>query len=194
MKTQSQYKELSDAELIRLYLQTHNDSHFNALYRRYAAKVYGKCYSILKDSELAHDAVQDIFVKVMMSVSGFSEKSQFSTWLYSITYNYCIDAVRKKTKEKLLFSEDIERAPDVADEDVPDEHLMEMDVMHLKEVLDILPEGDKMVLLMKYQDDMSIRDIADILHKTESATKMKVKRAKQKALEVFMKNKVKRGE
>ncbi len=194
MNTQAQYKELSDAELIRQYLQTHNDSHFNALYRRYAAKVYGKCYSILKDSELAHDAVQDIFVKVMMSVSGFSEKSQFSTWLYSITYNYCIDAVRKKTKEKLLFSEDIERAPDVADEDVPDEHLMEMDVMHLKEVLDILPEGDRMVLLMKYQDDMSIRDIADILHKTESATKMKVKRAKHKALEVFMKNKVKRGE
>ena len=194
MNIQAQYKELSDAELIRLYLQTHNDGHFNALYRRYAAKVYGKCYSILKDGELAHDAVQDIFVKVMMSVSGFSEKSQFSTWLYSITYNYCIDAVRKKTKEKLLFSEDIERAPDVADEDVPDEHLMEMDVKHLKEVLDVLPEGDRMVLLMKYQDDMSIRDIADILHKTESATKMKVKRAKQKALEVFMKNKVKRGE
>ena len=194
MNNQSQYKDLSDAELIRLYLQTHNDGHFNILYRRYAAKVYGKCYSILKDSELAHDAVQDIFVKVMMSVSGFGEKSQFSTWLYSITYNYCIDAVRKKTKEKLLFSEDIERAPDVADEDVPDQHLMEMDVKHLKEVLDILPEGDRMVLLMKYQDEMSIKDIADILHKTESATKMKVKRAKQKALEVFIKNREKRGE
>lgn len=187
MNTQAQYKELSDVELVRMYLQTHNDSHFNALYRRYAAKVYGKCYSILKDTELAHDAVQDIFIKVMTSIAGFGEKSQFSTWLYSITYNYCIDSVRKKKKEKTMFAEDIERAPDVADEEVPDEYLMEMDVKYLKRVLEELPEGDKLVLLMKYQDDMSIKEIADIVNKTESATKMKIKRAKQKAFEIFEK-------
>ena len=187
MNTQAQYKELSDSELVRSYLQTHNESHFNALYRRYAAKVYGKCYSILKDTELAHDAVQDIFVKVMMNISSFGEKSQFSTWLYSVTYNYCIDSVRKKKKEKTLFSEDIERAPDVADEEIPDEYLLEMDVKHLKLVLDAIPEGDKMILLMKYQDDMSIKEIADILKKTESATKMQIKRAKQKAYQIFEK-------
>lgn len=187
MNTQAQYRELSDVELVRMYLQTHNDSHFNALYRRYAAKVYGKCYSILKDTELAHDAVQDIFIKVMTSIAGFGEKSQFSTWLYSITYNYCIDSVRKKKKEKTMFAEDIERAPDVADEEVPDEYLMEMDVKYLKRVLEELPEGDKLVLLMKYQDDMSIKEIADIVNKTESATKMKIKRAKQKAFEIFEK-------
>ena len=187
MNTQAQYKELSDSELVRSYLQTHNESDFNALYRRYAAKVYGKCYSILKDTELAHDAVQDIFVKVMMNISSFGEKSQFSTWLYSVTYNYCIDSVRKKKKEKTLFSEDIERAPDVADEEIPDEYLLEMDVKHLKLVLDAIPEGDKMILLMKYQDDMSIKEIADILKKTESATKMQIKRAKQKAYQIFEK-------
>ncbi len=187
MSTQVQDKEIADAELVRMYLQTHNDSHFNALYRRYAAKVYGKCYSILKDTELAHDAVQDIFIKVMMNIASFGEKSQFSTWLYSITYNYCIDSVRKKKKEKILFAEDIERAPDVAEQEVPDEYLMEMEVQYLKKVLDALPQGDKMVLVMKYEDDMSIKEIADIVKKTESATKMQIKRAKHKAFEIFEK-------
>jgi RNA polymerase sigma factor (sigma-70 family) len=155
------------------------------LYRKYSGKVYGKCISILKHEDEARDAVQDIFVKIMLNLGNFGEKSQFSTWIYSITYNFCIDVIRKKKKDKTLFSEDIERAPDVAADEVPDEYLLEMDMKYLKQVLEELPTGDKMILLMKYQDDMSIKEIADILDKTESAIKMKIKRAKHKAQEIF---------
>ncbi len=179
---------MSDAEVVREYLRTQNQAYFSILYRKYAGKVYGKCLSILKDEDEARDAVQDIFVKIMLNMASFGEKAQFSTWIYSITYNFCIDTIRKKKKEKTLFSEDIERAPDVPEEEVPDEYLMAMDVKNLKAVLEALPTEDKMVLLMKYQDDMSIKDIADITKKTESAIKMKLKRAKHKAQEIFEKN------
>lgn len=118
-------------------------------------------------------------------MAGFNEKSQFSTWVYSITYNYCIDIVRKQKKEKTLFSEDIERAPDVAEEEIPDEYLLEMDSKQLREVLNELSAADSAILLMKYQDDMSIKEIADLLGKTESAIKMKIKRAKHKAQDLF---------
>ncbi len=84
-----------------------------------------------------------------------------------------------------MFSEDIERAPDVAAEEVPDQFLMEMDVKNLKIVLEALPDSDRLILIMKYHDDMSIRDIAETLDKTESAVKMKIKRAKEKAKELF---------
>ena len=113
-------------------------------------------------------------------MSKFGEKSKFSTWIYSITYNYCIDFIRRKKKEKNLFSDEIENAPDIVD-DVPDIALLEMEVHKLKAVLKDIPSGDRAILLMKYQDDMSIKEIADILDKSESAVKMKIKRAKAKA-------------
>jgi RNA polymerase sigma-70 factor (ECF subfamily) len=93
--------------------------------------------------------------------------------------------VRKQKKEKTLFSEDIERAPDVAEEEIPDEYLLEMDGKQLREVLNELSAADSAILLMKYQDDMSIKEIADLLGKTESAIKMKINRAKHKAQDLF---------
>ena len=96
-----------------------------------------------------------------------------------------MDVVRKRKKNKLLFSDDIERAPDVAEEEIPDSYFLDLSLPQLKEILDELPEGDRMVILYKYQDDISIKDIAEIIDKTESATKMKIKRAKMKAAEIF---------
>lgn len=180
-------KEMSDSEIIKEYLRTQNSLYFSMLYRKYSGKVYGKCISILKNDDEAKDAVQDIFVKIMLNLGNFGEKSQFSTWIYSITYNFCIDNIRKRKKDKTLFSEDVERAPDVAEEEVPDEYLLEMDVKYLKRVLEELPTGDRMIILMKYQDDMSIKEIAEMIDKTESAVKMKIKRAKHKAQELFEK-------
>ena len=185
MNQQAAQQEQSDAEVIRLYLANQDARFFSILYRRYANKVYGKCISILKNDAEARDAMQDIFVKIMLNLGNFGEKSQFSTWVYSITYNYCIDAIRKKKKEKTMFSEDIERAPDVAVEEVPDQFLLEMDIKNLKVVLEALPDSDRLILIMKYHDEMSIKEIADTLGKTESAVKMKIKRAKEKAKELF---------
>lgn len=77
--------------------------------------------------------------------------------------------------------EEPERTPDIVDDDVPDQELLEMEVKQLKRVLEEIPVDDKAILLMKYQDDMSIKEIAGILGKTESAVKMRIKRAKAKA-------------
>ena len=187
MSIHSANREMSDADIIKEYLRTQNPSFFSILYRKYAGKVYGKCLSILRNEDEAKDAVQDIFVKIMLNLGNFGEKSQFSTWIYSITYNFCIDLIRKRKKEKTLFSDDIERVPDVAEEDVPDEFMREMDIKYLKQVLEELSTGDRIILLMKYQDELSIKEIADTIDKTESAVKMKIKRAKHKAQELYLK-------
>ncbi len=187
MSIHSANKEISDADIIKEYLRTQNSTFFSILYRKYAGKVYGKCLSILRNEDEARDAVQDIFVKIMLNLGNFGEKSQFSTWIYSITYNFCIDLIRKRKKEKTLFSDDIERVPDVAEEDVPDEFMREMDIKYLKQVLEELSTGDRIILLMKYQDELSIKEIADTIDKTESAVKMKIKRAKHKAQDLYLK-------
>jgi RNA polymerase sigma factor (sigma-70 family) len=178
-------KKRSDIELIQRYLETQESAYFDRLYNRYATKVYAKCLTLLRNETHAQDAVQDIFTKIFLNLSKFSERSKFSTWVYSITYNYCIDLIRRGKKYKKLFSDEAEDPPDLADNDIPDKELLEMEIEKLKVVLDELPPGDKAVLLMKYHDQMQIKDIAVALEKTESAIKMKIKRAKERARKVY---------
>ena len=178
--------KVKDIDLIQEYLRTKDSRHFTTLYRKYSAKVYGKCISLLREEHLAKDATQDIFMKIFLNLGQFGAQSKFSTWVYSITYNYCIDVIRKKKKMGNIFSDEMERMPDVIDE-VHDEALLTMEVNRLREVLNEIPVGDKAILLMKYQDGLQIKDIAMILDKTESAIKMKIKRAKHKAQNVYNK-------
>lgn len=171
---------MKDFEVVHTYLETQASRCFSLLYSRYASKIFSKCITMLKDEAMAQDATQEIFMKIFLNIAKFGEKAKFSTWVYSITYNYCIDFIRRKKKQQNLFTDDIEKAPDNIDE-VPDEALLAMEVHQLKRVLEELPSGDRAILLMKYQDDMSIKEIAETLDKTESAVKMQIMRAKDKA-------------
>ena len=162
---------LSDTDLIARYLRDQNTRYFSELYRRYAGKVFAKCISMLSDEGLARDAMQDIFIKVLLNLSRFSAQSTFSTWVYSITYNYCIDLIRKKKKLQMVYTEDVGKLSKETDEDVPDSVLLEMKQERLKMVMQNLPPGDKAILMMKYIDDLSIKDIAEVLNKNGEIAK-----------------------
>lgn len=178
--------DIADEELVSEYLLTQNARYFEILYQRYSGKVYAKCLTILNDNFLAMDAMQDIFMKVMLSISTFKSKAKFSTWLYSITYNFCIDETRKRKKRMMAGEEEIEKLTDtLEDEDqIEDERLISVKVDHMKEILGEMKEIDKSILLMKYQDDLSIKEIVDITNKSESAVKMQLKRAKEKFVKI----------
>lgn len=178
--------DIADEELVSEYLLTQNARYFEILYQRYSGKVYAKCLTILNDNFLAMDAMQDIFMKVMLSISSFKSKAKFSTWLYSITYNFCIDETRKRKKRMMAGEEEIEKLTDtLEDEDqIEDERLISVKVDHMKEILGEMKEIDKSILLMKYQDDLSIKEIVDITNKSESAVKMQLKRAKEKFVKI----------
>jgi RNA polymerase sigma factor (sigma-70 family) len=176
---------LTDSQLIGLYLQDQDARHFSQLYRRYAGKVFAKCISMLADHGLARDATQDVFIKILLNLSKFTEQSSFSTWVYSITYNYCIDLIRKKKKNILVFTEDIGRVSTATEVEMPDSVILEMEVNRLEKVMHKLPVGDKAILDMKYTEDMSIKEIGEVLNKTESAIKMQIMRAKIKAQSIY---------
>jgi RNA polymerase sigma-70 factor (ECF subfamily) len=159
--------------------------YFTVLYRRYAGKVFAKCISMLADEGQARDATQDIFIKVLLNLARFTEQSSFSTWVYSITYNYCIDMIRKKKKMPLIFTEDVVKVSTETNQELPDSVLLEMKQERLEKVIDRLPPGDKAILMMKYIDDMQIREIGEVLGKTESAIKMQIMRAKQRAQLIY---------
>ena len=171
----------SDEDLVNLYLESQNTAYFNVLYDRYSDKVFAKCISMLKDESTAEDAVQDIFMKVLLNLSKFKMNARFSTWLYSISYNFCIDKIRRRKKERDLVTDvdDINNYEGVVDED-DDSDILETNVVQMKHILEQMKVSDKAVLFMKYQDDLSIKEMTEILNLSESAIKMKIKRAKEK--------------
>jgi RNA polymerase sigma-70 factor (ECF subfamily) len=170
-------EKYSDEELIALYKGSRDMQLISKLYDKYSLKIYCRCISILKDEQSAQDAVHDIFIKILLNIYKFSGKSRFSTWLYSITYNYCIDQIRKR--KKLNISDDDVQNIELLDE--PNNALLlEIKVTRLEKILELIPKEDKTILLMKYQDGMTIREISSVFDKTESSIKMKLKRAKLK--------------
>ena len=176
--------DVSDEEVVSLYLETQNVAYFNILYDRYSGKIFAKCLSLLKSESEAKDATQDVLMKILLNLSKFGGKSRFSTWIYSITYNFCIDFIRRKKKDPSVYVDDLLENLDL-EEEIDDSFLTEINVKRLKVILSEIPTRDKSILLMKYQDDMTIKEVSAILDKSESAIKMQIKRAKQKFKKIY---------
>ncbi|HMS28531.1 MAG TPA: sigma-70 family RNA polymerase sigma factor [Saprospiraceae bacterium] len=171
--------QISDEEIVSLYLSSQDEYYFSEIYQRYSGKIFGKCLSFFKDESEAADAVHDIFMKLLLNMSKFGEKSKFSTWVYSITYNYCIDTLRRGKKLQVTSIEEISGELDV-EEDTDESWMDLIDMNIIEDIMNKMHPQDKAVLLMKYIDDLSIKEICAILNKTESAIKMKIKRAKER--------------
>lgn len=177
-------KDLSDLELIDRLRKNMQQDEFGVLYDRFSERVYHKCIALAKDQDLAKDLTHDIFIKVFLNLSKLEHAKAFSTWLYRITYSMCMDQLRADSKQPP--QDDVNQIDIPEDEDELNEKvLMSMKFEQLTNVLEQISPEDKAVLLMKYQDDHSIKEIMEILELSESATKMKIKRAKERAARKF---------
>lgn len=173
--------QLSDEDLVAELQRDMDADRFGILYDRYSSKVFQKCVSMTRNKELAQDLTHDIFLKAFVNLTKFDHRSRFGTWLYSITYNYCLDHLRKDQKQRTSELDDDERVDDGAEERYEVE-LLSLRSDRLAEVLDALEPADRGILLMKYQDELSVKDMMDVLGLTESAVKMRSMRARERAL------------
>lgn len=173
----------SDYDLIDKLQQDGDSRWFGMLYDRHASKVYNKSLTIVHDKDTAKDLTHDIFIKAFIHIGEFKRNSSFYTWLYTIVYHTCLDFLKKSNQFKMVPA-DKELLKDVIDE-IDDQDLMELEYERLKVLLEKIPTEDKIVLLMKYQDKMKIQDISQVLKIGESATKMKISRAKKKIYDLY---------
>ncbi|WP_253932180.1 RNA polymerase sigma factor [Lewinella sp. W8] len=178
---------MEDMDIIRAYREKRHATCFRLLHDRYAAKIYSKAITMLRNEDEAEDATQEIFTKVFLNLGKFQGQSKFSTWVYSVTYNYCIDKIRKEKRSRALFADELDNPPDVEEEDDNDEELTRIQLNELRKVLNKLSDADRTLLLLKYKDGVKIKAIAEMLGKNESAVKMQLKRAKEKALKIHQK-------
>lgn len=174
---------MSDVELVERIQSNKNADDFGVLYDRFSERVYHKCIALIKDVDTAKDLTHDIFLKVFLGLSKLEHAKAFSTWMYRITYSMCMDHLRGNQKAPTYSDDEVDLTEQV--DDNSEEQLFAMKVEHLTAVLDLLAPEDKAVLLMKYQDDHSIKEMTEILQVSESAVKMRTKRAREKAVEIY---------
>ena len=173
--------DLPDIEIIKKIKHEHNTNLFGILYIRYSTKVFEKCNSLLKDPVMAQEFVQDIFCKVFEKLIDFRGESNFSTWLYSITYNHCIEYLRVKKKMNYPDWNSSHELPDVIDE-IDDK---EINSDRLMGILDQIHPEEKALLTMHYIDNFPIAYIQTALKISESATKMRLKRARERVAYIY---------
>jgi len=119
-------------------------------------------------------------------LGSFKGDSKFSTWLYALTYNYCVNYVKRNVSKQIQKNavrfDDLEL--DFDEVETSNNSLFELKVDKLQKALEIVAPEDKMILLLKYQDQMPISEISKVLMIGKSAVKMRLKRARGRVINV----------
>lgn len=174
---------IKDAELV-CALQTKKDPQaFGKLYEKYMQAVFLFCREKLHDHDDALDLTQDIFVKASLKINSLKEPRTFAAWLFQITRNACYDqlTLRKRRMQELPESVADFPAAEITDEEENFQH--KLDQLHV--YLTLLDPPSRMVIMAKYLENKSIKEMALQLHLSESAVKMRLSRARQKLESLF---------
>ena len=159
---------------------------FEELILQHEKIVYNVALRMMNHSEDARDISQEVFLKAYRNLANFDERSAFSTWLYRITHNTCIDEMRKRkgkqsySLEDELENEDGSMQRQIADEgDTPEESLLrEEQKSEILQALDTLSEEHKAAIILRDVKGLSYEEISEILELSLGTVKSRISRAR----------------
>lgn len=166
MDTPMKLQQYNDQDLIKLYL-TGNESVLEELLRRHKSKIYTSIYLLVKDQYLAEDIFQDAFIKVINTLrSGrYNEEGKFLPWVMRIAHNLVIDYFRREKRTPVITSadgSDVLNMLQFYEESTEDRMLREQTHADLRAMIQLLPDDQKEVLIMRHYADLSFKEIADL--------------------------------
>ncbi len=133
-----------------------NRAEIAELFERYGPIVYRRALSILRNPQEAEEATQEVFIRALKSKEGFEGRSKVSTWLYSITTNYCLNRIRNESRRRELWQEH-GPATSTPEGPRPDEGLI------LQKLLSEADEQEAQAAVYVYIDGMSHQEVAEII-------------------------------
>jgi RNA polymerase sigma factor (sigma-70 family) len=164
------WEDLSDEALIARYRaeagQASAEQYLNELFRRHHVKVARWCLSVTGDRESAADLAQEICVKAYRNLSYFKGQSKFSTWLYSITRNHCLNAVRSRASAPQMDNDELvmETLPDVAsDSPLANVERKQQAEIARQLINETLEETEKAVFTMHFAEELPLDVITRML-------------------------------
>jgi RNA polymerase sigma-70 factor (ECF subfamily) len=159
--------------------QRGDESAFALLLERHRKRVLNTAYHFLGDRDSAQDVAQEVFVKVYTSGKAYRPDAAFTTWLYRITANACLDAIRKRKRSRL-------DVPDTLPECVLDPAASPEEQAHASELarqvnaaIAKLPENQRLAVVLHRYEELSYKQIADVLKMSVASVESLLFRAKR---------------
>jgi RNA polymerase sigma-70 factor (ECF subfamily) len=166
-------------------LGANDEAAFRCLVERHIDRAYAIALRILGSRADAEDVVQDTFLKIWTRRGEWQQgRAKFSTWLYRVVTNRCIDLRRRPR------TEDVEAVPEPADKQ-PDavSAMQRSEVFNmLEEAMNLLPEQQRIAVILSYHEDMSNAEIAEVMETTIAAVESLLKRGRQQLKKILRRN------
>ena len=174
-----------DARLIHAALRG-SDHAYKQLMRKYHDAIFSFVYRMIHDREQVEDLTQEAFIKAFGSLRSFNEEYAFSTWLYKIATNNCIDYIRKRklqtfSIDKPIESKDSDFAFELSDDTYEADRGMISDerTVLLNRAIDTLPEKYRKVIHLRHVEERSYEEIAEELDLPIGTVKAHIFRARE---------------
>jgi RNA polymerase sigma-70 factor, ECF subfamily len=185
---------MSENEKYLLHQSKNGDmAAFEQLIEGYQKKVFNIALRMLGNPDDASEVAQEVFIRVYKSVKNFKEESSFSTWIYRITTNTCLDELRKrKNKEHISLDEDIHHEDGDMKRQVEDSRptpdiIAEKNELRkiVKLAINSLSEDHRIVIILRDIQDLSYEEIAKIVKCPEGTVKSRINRARSELKEIL---------
>lgn len=172
-----------ESQWIQAALQGDQEA-FARLIEQYTSSVFNLCYRMLGSAQDAEDATQEIFFRVYSRLESYDLDRRFSTWLLSIASNYCIDRLRRRKFAWVTLEDTAFMLP--SNEAGPERTALQRERADIVQAaLQNMPSQYRLVLVLRYWQDLSYNEIATLTGLSESALKTRLHRARKQLAEAL---------
>lgn len=164
----------ADEAIIQLVQAGRGREAFERLVPAYRRRVFGLAYGILRDRAAAEDLAQEVFVKLWQALPRYDGRAKLSTWIYAITRNAAVSALRSQRREVSLSDDAIAAEA----EDVAEPVRGEGDERALRRAVTALPEKQRLAVTLYYFDERTVEEVAEMMGMPVNTVKTHLHRAR----------------
>ena len=160
-------KQMTDDALVTLYLEG-NNSAFDILLNRHQDRLFNYIFFLVRSREVAEDIFQETFVKAIVTLQQgrYKGDGRFGAWLTRIAHNLVIDSFRQERNENTVSNDegevDLLNNIDLCDDNIEMQMVNEQTLADVRRLVDALPDNQREVVYMRFYQDLSFKEIADI--------------------------------
>jgi RNA polymerase sigma-70 factor (ECF subfamily) len=151
---------------------------YGRLVERYSGAVFNLAYRMLGSAQDAEDAAQEIFLKAYLRLESYDRQRKFSTWLLTVASNYCIDRIRRRRFAWVTLDDVAFSLPSAGPG--PERSALEREQREAVQLaIQALPENYRLVTVLRYWNDLSYNEIAEVTGLSEATVKTRLHRARK---------------
>lgn len=175
---------------------------YEELVRKHQQRIFAIASGVLRRNEDLEDIVQQVLLKVYVSLKRFDLRSSFSTWLYKVTVNECLDYLRKKKVRKLTYeadlTEDQAEQMNILEDAGPAKPVGASQRLEMRQLLDRLmahlPEEEQLMLVLKEVEGLTVDEIGEVLDMNVNTVKVRMFRARGKLVQIHRRQMARQGQ